>query len=117
MDEPIAVLKLSKSAYLRLETEQGTTVDIDVYKARKVLELAEKQPDDDSKWTYLEKWLKEQLQDSSDKGIAQNVLLEFHDVICSLVIKLNEQRQSKISGMLSSQPPTQVSPISTENGQ
>lgn len=116
MDEPIAVLKLSKSAYLKVETDQGQEVLIDVYKARKVLELAEKQPDEESKWAYVEKWLKEQLQDASDSSIAQNVLLEFHDTICHLVIKLNEQRQSKISGMLSLQQPIQASPTSTETG-
>lgn len=118
----MAVFKFGKPAYIRIETEDGLTARVDVYAARRMLELADKQPDYDSKWQYIETWLLEQLKASNTKDlsgykIAQNILIEFNDSICALVIHLNKERQSKIDGMLSSQQPIQASPVTTENGQ
>lgn len=110
-------LKFSKPAYIKLETETGQSVSIDVYKARKILELSDKQPSEEAKWEYINKWLKEQLTIPEGVDLAWNQLLEFNDLVVKLVIKLNEERLGKTEGILSSQQPIQVSPMIIENGQ
>lgn len=114
--EPIASLKFSKPAYVRLELEDKT-IDVDVYKARRVLELADKQPTYEARWEYLETWLKKQFGiEEEGKRLAENILYEFNDLIASVIVKLNEERLGKLKGIPFLQSSIQVSPTTTENG-
>lgn len=112
---PIASLKFGKPAYVELELNE-VKVQIDVYEARRVLELSDKQPTYDAKWNYVSDWLKKQFGIETNEPLANNLLYEFNDFIVNIVIALDKERQSKISGIHFLQQPIQVSPMSTENG-
>lgn len=116
MEEEQAVFKLSKPAYITIETEAGQSVKIDVYKARRVLEQSDKQPSEEAKWEYVGNWLKEQLNIPKEVTLAWNQVIEFNDLVVQLVIKLNQERMGKLNGMLSSQQSIQASPTTTESG-
>jgi hypothetical protein len=92
-------LKLSKPAWLTLEAPDGAAkARIDIYKARRVLDLAAKQPDEDKRWEYILKYLAGELNVDATQ-LAQSTAIEFNEYICKRVVELNQELASKVSGM------------------
>jgi len=119
MEPPI--LQLSQPAFIRLELppshgqDSSHFVDIDLYKARRILATADKEPDENARWNYIAKWLGEQLQVDPNR-LAENILYEFNDLVCLSIIKLNEVRSKKVNGIVSSLISIQESLTTSEVG-
>lgn len=111
-----ATLTLSAPAWLNLATADGQhKARVDVYEARRVLDDAEKQPNETLRQNAILNWLAKKLEVARD-DIAENMAMEVNDAIVRIVIRLNEQRQKKTEQIASSLTFTPESPATTEPG-
>lgn len=110
-------LQLNQPAWLTLRSPDGLTeAKIDVYKARRLLEEAEKQPSEELRWKVIIKFLGEQLNVNGDT-LAESSAIEFHECINRAVIALNDERKKRLSNIASLPDSTPASQTTSEPGQ
>ncbi len=91
-------LKLSQPAWLTLETNEGHSTKIDVYEARRMLEQAQKQPNEELRWKMVLDWLATKLT-ADRESMAENMAIDFHEAICAKVVSLAVDRKKKIESI------------------
>lgn len=110
-------LKLSKPAFINLETEDGShKARIDVYQARRFLEEAAKQPSEEKRWSVVTNWLATQLG-CEPKQLAENLAWEFHECVAAITKEVREQITGKSSSIVCLRQPTQESQTDSLDGQ
>lgn len=110
-------LKLSPPAFIVVETSDGSkSARIDVYKARRFLEEASKQANEEQRWVTVTKWLADKLAVQPDE-LAENVAWEFHECVAALVQKIRGVISEQSSSIASSQQPILESPTDSQAGQ
>lgn len=103
--ESVATISLSKPALVKLvvpvEGADPKEVLIDVYAARRMLEQAAKQPSEEDRYRTIMQWIAQQCQ-VPVLSLAENMALEFNDMVTAVVIQLNSVRSKKSESIASS---------------
>jgi hypothetical protein len=107
---------LTAPAYVTIRTHCGSKeARLDVYKARRVLDDAERKPSEELRWAAILSYLSTALNVPQDE-LAESSALEFHEVIVTIVSKLNEERKKKAASIACSLTSTPASPPATATG-
>lgn len=116
MSEPS--LTLSPPAVMHLKFRHGETdhtARIDVYEARRVLEEADRKPNEALRIDHILSWLAVELQIGRE-ALAENMALEFNDCIAGIVARLNEDRKKKAASTACWPDSTPASQPASETG-
>lgn len=109
-------LKLNEPCFLKLTSPDGTTsVSVDVYVARRVLEEAEKEPTEEMRWKRVISFIAEQLK-IEPALLAESTALEFHECINRIVIRNNADRKKKLQSIVALPDSTPASPTTSDPG-
>lgn len=88
--------RLSPPAFVYLESPDGTKRErIDLYKARRMLEEAGKQPTEQARCDLILKWIADKLQ-LEFNDLAESMAVEFNNFVCKEVERVKEQLSKKL---------------------
>lgn len=110
---PDTLLKLPPPAYVIIESSDGEHCHrADAYDVKRMLDSAEKQPNEEKRWEMVRKWIAEKLNIPFE-DVTTNQAMWVHNGVIGLTNKLNEELAKESFTIASSAASIQESPATS----
>lgn len=110
------VLKIVEPVFVTLESPDGNhSKRYDVYAIRRILQEAEKKPNDEQRWNHVLEWLAKEWE-VERSSLAENMAIHLNNAVMELVQSVNKELAKNVFTSASSPASTPDSPPEPKNG-